>query len=176
MFFLPKSRVWSYILFNNWIVYFIFNIAVHLDNIVSSVIPNFKICQGQCWHKIESGRRKFLFHFFSLGGINFDKIHTKQMLKHALSYRVRRELIQSNCISAIVWNMQNNSRKTKEMFIVRALEKILGDKDIKRSHHSQLKKACDKALGMYNNNNTGMQQIRCDENTPFNHFPNLQVK
>lgn len=43
--------------------------------------------------------------------------------------------------------MQNNSRKTKEMFIVRALEKILGDKDIKRSHHSQLKKACDKALG-----------------------------
>lgn len=43
--------------------------------------------------------------------------------------------------------MQNNSRKTKEMFIVRALEKILGDKDIKRSHHSKLKKACDKALG-----------------------------
>lgn len=32
------------------------------------------------------------------------------------------------------------------MFIVRALEKILGDKDIKRSHHSQLKKACDSAL------------------------------
>lgn len=37
--------------------------------------------------------------------------------------------------------------KTKEMFIVRALEKILGDKDIKRSHHSQLKRACDAALG-----------------------------
>lgn len=42
--------------------------------------------------------------------------------------------------------MQNYSNKTKEMFIVRALEKILGDKDIKRSHHSQLKKACDTAL------------------------------
>lgn len=42
--------------------------------------------------------------------------------------------------------MQNYSNKTKEMFIVRALEKILGDKDIKRSHHSQLKKACDSAL------------------------------
>ncbi|XP_017859682.1 PREDICTED: brefeldin A-inhibited guanine nucleotide-exchange protein 1 [Drosophila arizonae] len=42
--------------------------------------------------------------------------------------------------------MQNNSSKTKEMFIVRALEKILADKDIRRSHHSQLKKSCDTAL------------------------------
>ncbi|XP_044734838.1 brefeldin A-inhibited guanine nucleotide-exchange protein 1 isoform X2 [Chrysoperla carnea] len=41
--------------------------------------------------------------------------------------------------------MQSNS-KTKEMFIVRALEKILADKDIKRSHHSQLKRACEVAL------------------------------
>lgn len=43
--------------------------------------------------------------------------------------------------------MQTSSNKTKEMFIVRALEKILGDKDIKRSNHSQLKRACDVALG-----------------------------
>ncbi|EDW27323.1 GL21229 [Drosophila persimilis] len=42
--------------------------------------------------------------------------------------------------------MQSNSTKTKEMFIVRALEKILADKDIRRSHHSQLKKSCDSAL------------------------------
>ncbi|KAH8378040.1 hypothetical protein KR093_008657 [Drosophila rubida] len=42
--------------------------------------------------------------------------------------------------------MQSNSTKTKEMFIVRALEKILADKDIRRSHHSQLKKSCDTAL------------------------------
>ncbi|XP_023713416.1 brefeldin A-inhibited guanine nucleotide-exchange protein 1 isoform X2 [Cryptotermes secundus] len=41
--------------------------------------------------------------------------------------------------------MQRTS-KTKEMFIVRALEKILSDKDIKRSHHSQLKRACEVAL------------------------------
>ncbi|KAL4720379.1 hypothetical protein ACJJTC_001078 [Scirpophaga incertulas] len=41
--------------------------------------------------------------------------------------------------------MQTNS-KTKEMFIVRALEKILADKDIKRSYHSQLKKSCEVAL------------------------------
>ncbi|KAI8426603.1 hypothetical protein MSG28_005386 [Choristoneura fumiferana] len=32
------------------------------------------------------------------------------------------------------------------MFIVRALEKILADKDIKRSYHSQLKKSCEVAL------------------------------
>lgn len=38
--------------------------------------------------------------------------------------------------------------KTKEMFIVRALEKILADKEIKRSHHSQLKRACEAALGI----------------------------
>jgi brefeldin A-inhibited guanine nucleotide-exchange protein len=44
--------------------------------------------------------------------------------------------------------MQRTS-KTKEMFIVRALEKILSDKDIKRSHHSQLKRACEVALGKF---------------------------
>lgn len=40
--------------------------------------------------------------------------------------------------------MQNYPNKTKEMFIVRALEKILGDKDIKRQ--GQLKKACESAI------------------------------
>lgn len=42
--------------------------------------------------------------------------------------------------------MQSNF-KTREMFIIRALEKILNDKEIKRSHHSQLKRACEAALG-----------------------------
>ncbi|KAH1004368.1 hypothetical protein HUJ04_004126 [Dendroctonus ponderosae] len=41
--------------------------------------------------------------------------------------------------------MQSNS-KTREMFILRALEKILNDKEIKRSHQSQLKVACEIAL------------------------------
>jgi len=40
--------------------------------------------------------------------------------------------------------------ENKEMFISRALEKILSDKDIKRSHHSQLKRACEVALGNVN--------------------------
>lgn len=43
--------------------------------------------------------------------------------------------------------MMKSNSKTKEMFIIRALEKILNDKEIKRSHHSQLKKACEAALG-----------------------------
>lgn len=42
-----------------------------------------------------------------------------------------------------------SSVKTKEMFILRALEKILNDKEIKRSNHSQLKRACEAALGKY---------------------------
>ncbi|GAB6029023.1 Brefeldin A-inhibited guanine nucleotide-exchange protein 1 [Chamberlinius hualienensis] len=35
---------------------------------------------------------------------------------------------------------------TKVMFITRALERILSDKEIKRLHHSQLKRACEVAL------------------------------
>lgn len=33
------------------------------------------------------------------------------------------------------------------MFLTRALEKILSDKEVKRAHHSQLRKACEVALG-----------------------------
>lgn len=46
--------------------------------------------------------------------------------------------------------MQNNATKmAKKTFIERALEQILADKDISRSHHLQLKKACESALGTY---------------------------
>lgn len=45
--------------------------------------------------------------------------------------------------------MQNNC-KTREMFIVRALEKILADRDVKRSHLTQLRKSCESALGKLN--------------------------
>ncbi|XP_074643889.1 brefeldin A-inhibited guanine nucleotide-exchange protein 1-like [Tubulanus polymorphus] len=37
-------------------------------------------------------------------------------------------------------------KPAKEMFLTRALEKILSDKEIKKAHHSQLKKACEVAL------------------------------
>lgn len=36
-----------------------------------------------------------------------------------------------------------------EMFIVKALEKILADRDIKRSYNAQLRKACEEALGTF---------------------------
>uniref|UniRef100_A0A8C2I2M1 ADP-ribosylation factor guanine nucleotide-exchange factor 1 (brefeldin A-inhibited) n=1 Tax=Cyprinus carpio TaxID=7962 RepID=A0A8C2I2M1_CYPCA len=36
--------------------------------------------------------------------------------------------------------------KTKNMFLTRALEKILADKEVKKAHHSQLRKACEVAL------------------------------
>lgn len=39
--------------------------------------------------------------------------------------------------------------KTKSMFLSRALEKILSDKEVKRSQHSQLRKACQVALGKW---------------------------
>lgn len=46
--------------------------------------------------------------------------------------------------------MQNSiTKKTKKTFIERALEQILCDKDITRSYHSQLKKACEAALSEY---------------------------
>uniref|UniRef100_A0A3B1IVE6 ARF guanine nucleotide exchange factor 2 n=1 Tax=Astyanax mexicanus TaxID=7994 RepID=A0A3B1IVE6_ASTMX len=41
---------------------------------------------------------------------------------------------------------QERSNKTKSMFLSRALERILSDKELKRSQHSQLRKACQVAL------------------------------
>ena len=38
----------------------------------------------------------------------------------------------------------------REMFIIKALEKILADKEVKRSHLAQLRKSCETALGNYN--------------------------
>lgn len=38
-------------------------------------------------------------------------------------------------------------KKTKNMLLARALEKILADKEVKKAHHSQLRKACEVALG-----------------------------
>ena len=44
-------------------------------------------------------------------------------------------------------DMQDKRSVSKEMFLTRALEKILADKEIKKAHHTQLKKACEVALG-----------------------------
>lgn len=45
-------------------------------------------------------------------------------------------------------NSKTNKMANKT-FIERALEQILADKDISRSYHLELKKACEEALGMY---------------------------
>uniref|UniRef100_A0AAR2IUW2 SEC7 domain-containing protein n=1 Tax=Pygocentrus nattereri TaxID=42514 RepID=A0AAR2IUW2_PYGNA len=42
--------------------------------------------------------------------------------------------------------MYTESSRTKSMFLSRALERILSDKELKRSQHSQLRKACQVAL------------------------------
>ncbi len=39
--------------------------------------------------------------------------------------------------------------KTKHMFLKRALQKILSEKETKRAHHAQLKKACEVALSKF---------------------------
>lgn len=38
---------------------------------------------------------------------------------------------------------------SNDMFLKRALEKLLSEKDIKKSQHQQLKRACETALGLY---------------------------
>ena len=40
-----------------------------------------------------------------------------------------------------------STAKSADMFLIRALEKIIGDKEVKKSQNSQLKKACEIALG-----------------------------
>ncbi len=38
-------------------------------------------------------------------------------------------------------------KTTREMFLRHAIERILGDRDIRKKEHSQLKRACEQALG-----------------------------
>ncbi|KAG1705092.1 Brefeldin A-inhibited guanine nucleotide-exchange protein 1 [Nymphon striatum] len=52
--------------------------------------------------------------------------------------------------------MKISSCQGGEMFLTRALEKILSDREIKKSYHSQLKRTCEVALG--NNETDGISQ------------------
>ena len=45
------------------------------------------------------------------------------------------------------WAGAMQESQTKSMFVSRALEKILADKEVKRPQHSQLRRACQVALG-----------------------------
>jgi brefeldin A-inhibited guanine nucleotide-exchange protein len=45
--------------------------------------------------------------------------------------------------------MNANGIRPADMFLTRALEKMLSDKEMKKSHSSQLKKQCEFALSKF---------------------------
>ena len=47
-----------------------------------------------------------------------------------------------------VFTMQE-TKHTRSMFLTRALERILADKELRRSQNAQLKKACQLAIGKF---------------------------
>ena len=51
-----------------------------------------------------------------------------------------------------------NGIRSADVFLIRALEKIIGDKEMKKSQNSQLKKQCEQALSIitiyYSNNHS----------------------
>uniref|UniRef100_A0A671YMC1 ARF guanine nucleotide exchange factor 1 n=1 Tax=Sparus aurata TaxID=8175 RepID=A0A671YMC1_SPAAU len=55
-------------------------------------------------------------------------------------------------------------KKTKNMFLTRALEKILADKEVKKAHHSQLRKACEVALGEFKSGSSTLPPIKSKTN------------
>ncbi|CAL1273315.1 unnamed protein product [Larinioides sclopetarius] len=59
------------------------------------------------------------------------------------------------------------SVKTNEMFIIRALEKILNDREIKKSHHSELRKACEIALAEIKNETKETQEEKTQSCLPL---------
>lgn len=58
-------------------------------------------------------------------------------------------LLRSTFSSELFHRVMYEGKKTKNMFLTRALEKILADKEVKKAHHSQLRKACEVALGKF---------------------------
>lgn len=46
----------------------------------------------------------------------------------------------------------SNGIRPADMFLTRALEKIISDKEIKKSHNSQLKKQCEATLSKFTSN------------------------
>ncbi|GBM40043.1 Brefeldin A-inhibited guanine nucleotide-exchange protein 1 [Araneus ventricosus] len=59
------------------------------------------------------------------------------------------------------------SVKTNEMFIIRALEKILNDREIRKSHHSELRKACEIALAEIKNETKETQEEKTQSCLPL---------
>ena len=86
-----------------------------------------------------------LFHFILFYFIlNFLSPPLFQKVFHSLSGQRHKVTHPNTC--QLLWIM-HDTEKVKAMFLTRALEKILADKEIKKTYHSQLKKACEVALG-----------------------------
>lgn len=68
-------------------------------------------------------------------------------LKHDNSEKYMQNYTVTGRTAASFSASMYEGKKTKNMFLTRALEKILADKEVKKAHHSQLRKACEVALG-----------------------------
>uniref|UniRef100_A0A8C7D2Y2 ARF guanine nucleotide exchange factor 1 n=1 Tax=Oncorhynchus kisutch TaxID=8019 RepID=A0A8C7D2Y2_ONCKI len=58
---------------------------------------------------------------------------------------------------------RSGTASTKNMFLTRALEKILADKEVKKAHHSQLRKACEVALDVVKHEPAGTSFVEADK-------------
>ncbi|KAK6302607.1 hypothetical protein J4Q44_G00269620 [Coregonus suidteri] len=66
--------------------------------------------------------------------------------------------------------------KTRNMFLTRALEKILADKEVKKAHHSQLRKACEVALEEIKEETEKRSPPPGDDNTDSSALPPVKSK
>uniref|UniRef100_A0A4W5LFF5 ARF guanine nucleotide exchange factor 1 n=1 Tax=Hucho hucho TaxID=62062 RepID=A0A4W5LFF5_9TELE len=66
--------------------------------------------------------------------------------------------------------------KTRNMFLNRALEKILADKEVKKAHHSQLRKACEVALEEIKEETEKLSSPPGDNNADSSTLPPVKSK
>ncbi|KAJ8011853.1 hypothetical protein DPEC_G00062590 [Dallia pectoralis] len=66
--------------------------------------------------------------------------------------------------------------KTKNMFLTRALVKILDDKEVKKAHNSQLRKACEVALDEIKEETTKLSTPSGDDRTDCSALPPIKSK
>ncbi|KAJ8336938.1 hypothetical protein SKAU_G00381580 [Synaphobranchus kaupii] len=70
----------------------------------------------------------------------------------------------------------HEGKKTKNMFLTRALEKILADKEVKKTHHSQLRKACEVALEEIKEESKQLSQLAGENRASSSALPPVKSK
>ena len=65
---------------------------------------------------------------------------------HFVTRLIEVESLQNYKTVDLFISMQE-TKHTRNMFLTRALERILADKELRRSQNAQLKKACQSAIG-----------------------------